>query len=87
MVGGVHPHSVPIGSTWTPRFKQNRGRRTPLKIVDRVDRPAGTHYVVETVTPQERQKRRLVHFGALIRQYEQADVVAVVNADGDRIAI
>jgi hypothetical protein len=87
MDGGVHPHSVPIGSTWTPRFKENRRKRRPLKIIDRVDRPAGTHYVVETVTPQERQKLRLVHFENLIRKYELADVVAVVNADGDRIAI
>jgi hypothetical protein len=87
MDGGVHPHSVPIGSTWTPRFKENRRKRRPLKIIDRVDRPAGTHYVVETVTPQERQKLRLVHFENLIRKYELADVVAVVNTDGDRIAI
>lgn len=88
MVGGVHPHSVPIGSTWVPRWRQeHRGRKTALKIIDRVDRPAGTHYVVETVTPQERQKLRLVHFEHLIRQYKLPDVVAVVNADGDRIAI
>ena len=76
MVGGVHPHSVPIGSTWVPRWRQGRGTRRPLKIIDRVDRPAGTHYVVETVTPQERQRRRLVHFEHLIRRYELADVVA-----------
>jgi hypothetical protein len=93
MVGGVHPHSVPIGSTWVPRWRQDtpgrqhKGRKTALKILDRVDRPAGTHYVVETVTPQERQLRRLVHFEHLIRQYKLPDVVAVVNADGDRIAI
>ena len=92
MVGGLYPHSVPIGTTWVPRWRQDtpgrqrRGRKTALKIIDRVDRPAGTHYVVETATPK-RQRRRLVHFDNLIRQYELADVVAVVNADGDRIAI
>ena len=71
MIGGVHPHSVPIGSTWVPRWRQGRGTKRPLKIIERVDRPAGTHFVVETLTPKHWQHRRLISFEALIRQYEQ----------------
>jgi hypothetical protein len=67
---GVHPFEVVIGSTWMPRWKQRGGVRTPLKVLERVDRPAGTHFVVETAAPQQRQKRRLISFEALLRQYE-----------------
>lgn len=65
-MGGVHPRSVHLGSTWVPRY--NEKARGPVKIVALVDHRAGTHFVVESMPAGNR--RRLISYEGLIRRYQ-----------------
>jgi hypothetical protein len=68
----AHPNSVATGSIWAPKWPRRMSRKGPLRIVERVDRAAGTHYVVENVEPvSDKVDRRVINWENLVRFYTQ----------------
>jgi hypothetical protein len=66
------PVMVRAGSVWTPKHP---GKRVPLRVLERVDRPNGTNFVVKSLEDGAINRTRLVSYKYLLAQYlEQASV-------------
>jgi hypothetical protein len=68
------PVMVRVGSVWTPKYPR-LGKQVPLQVLERVDRPNGTNFVVKSVEDGEINRTRLLSYKYLLAQYlEQAPV-------------
>lgn len=62
------PVIVRVGSVWTPRYP-HRGKEVPLRVLQRVDRPNGTNFVVKSLEDGEINRTRLLSYKYLLAQY------------------
>jgi hypothetical protein len=68
------PVHVGVGSVWIPKYP-HMGKQVPLTIVERVDRPNGTNFVVKSLGDGDINRTRLLSYKQLVAQYlEQASV-------------
>jgi hypothetical protein len=68
------PVHVPVGSVWIPKYP-HMGKTVPLEVLERVDRPNGTNFVVKSLKDGEINRTRLLSYKQLLAQYlEQAPV-------------
>ena len=68
------PVIVRVGSVWTPKYP-HLGRHVPLQVLECVDRPNGTNFVVKSLEAGEINRTRLVSYKYLLAKYlEQTPV-------------
>lgn len=68
------PVIVRVGSVWTPKYPHH-GKQAPLQVLERVDRPNGTNFVVKSLEDGGINRTRLLSYKYLLAQYlEQTSV-------------
>jgi hypothetical protein len=65
------PVHVRTGTVWLPKYP-HMDKQVPVRVLERVDRPNGTNFVVKSLEDGQINRTRLLSYKYLLAKYEQA---------------
>jgi hypothetical protein len=67
-----------VGSVWVPKYPHRR-KEVPLRVLERVDRPNGTNFVVKSLEDGDINRTRLLSYKYLVSSYIQSGGQAAIQ--------